>query len=84
MLKLELSDGFSTVTALEHEFLGNKIKEQNLHPGTKIRLSGTLNIRRGVILLSPKNVELLGGNVEELKSEVGLEQKLKSLLTAGS
>ena len=84
MLKLELSDGFSTVTALEHEYLGNKISEHNLHPGTKIRLKGTLNVRRGVILLSPKNVEILGGNVEDLKSEVGLEQKLKSLLTAGS
>ena len=83
MLKLELNDGFSTVSALEHEYLGNKLKDNDLHPGTKIKLIGPLNIRRGVILLSPKNVEVLGGNVEEMKSEVGLEQKLKSLLTAG-
>ena len=84
MMKLELNDGFSTVTALEHEYLGHKLKDNDLHPGTKIKLIGPLIVRRGVILLSPKNVEVLGGNVDEMKAEVGLEMKLKSLLTAGN
>ena len=83
MMKLELNDGFSTVTALENEYLGHKLKENDLHPGAKIKLIGPLIVRRGVILLSPKNVEVLGGNVDEMKAEVGLEIKLKSLLTAG-
>ena len=83
MLKLELNDGFSTVTALEHEYCGNKLKEATLRPGTKLRLIGPLYIRRGVILLCQRNVEVLGGYVEEMEDEAGLESKLKSALNLG-
>ena len=83
MLKLELNDGFSTVIAMEHEYCGNKLKETNLRPGTKIRLIGPLYVRRGMILLCPRNIEVLGGYVEEMESEAGLEHRLESILDPG-
>ena len=83
MLKLELNDGFSTFNAIEHEFCGNKLKESNLRPGTKLRLIGPLHVRRGMILLYPRNIEMLGGYVEEMETEAGLEQRLESLLDPG-
>ena len=83
MLKLQLNDGFSIVTAIEHEHFGNKIKDNDLRPGTKIRLIGPLHIRRGNILLSARNIELIGGYVEEMEQEAGLENQLKALLIPG-
>ena len=83
MLKLELNDGFSTVTAIEHEYWGSKLKETDLLPGTKIRLIGPLQVRRGIILLCPQNIEFLGGHVEEMESEAGLEHRLKAILMPG-
>ena len=84
MLKLDLSDGYSTVTAIEFESCSNKLKENSLRPGTKIKLIGPLTVRRGTILLRPKNIQLLGGYVEEIRSEAGLASKLKSILTPGT
>ena len=79
-LKLTLSDGFSTVATIEHEPCFNKLKETELHPGTKIRLIGPLHVRRGVILLTPQNIKVLGGHVEEMDQEFGLEQQLSTIL----
>ena len=84
MLKLDLSDRFSTVTAIEFESCSNKLQENSLRPGTKIKLIGPLTVRRGTILLRPKNIQLLGGYVEEIRSEAGLASKLKSILTPGT
>ena len=84
MLKLDLSDGYSTVTAIEFESCSNKLKEKSLLPGTKIKLIGPLTVRRGTILLRPKNIQLLGGYVEEIRLEAGLGSKLKSILTPGT
>ena len=83
MLKLELNDGFSTIAAIEHQLWGNKIKEADLLPGAKIRLIGPLEVRRGIILLRPQNIELVGGHVEEMNKEARLEQKLKTILLRG-
>jgi RecQ-mediated genome instability protein 1 len=83
MLKLELNDGFSTINAIEHEYCGNKLKETNLRPGTKLSLIGPLHVRRGMILLYPRNIEVLGGYVEEMESEAGLEHRLESVLNPG-
>ena len=83
MMKLILSDGFSNVEAVEHESCLCKLKETEIHPGTKIRLIGPLQVRRGVILLTPQNIEVLGGQVEEMDREFGLERHLTSTLIEG-
>ena len=83
MMKLILSDGFSNVEAIEHESCFSKLKETELHPGTKIRLIGPLQVRRGLILLTPQNIEVLGGHVEEMDREFGLERQLTLRLIEG-
>ena len=83
MMKLILSDGFSNVEAIEHESCLSKLKGTELHPGTKIRLIGPLQVRRGLILLTPQNIEVLGGHVEEMDREFGLERQLTLRLIEG-
>ena len=83
MLKLELNDGFSTITAIEHEYFGNKINDKDLRAGTKVRLIGPLHIRRGRIMLNARNIELVGGYVDEMELEAGLEKTLTNILTPG-
>ena len=78
-----LTDGFSNVEAIEHELCLSKLKETELYPGTKIRLIGPLQVRRGTILLTPQNIEVLGGHVEEMDREFGLERLLTSRLIEG-
>lgn len=84
MLKLELNDGFSTITAIEHEYFGNKINDKDLRAGTKVRLIGPLHIRRGRIMLNARNIELVGGYVDEMELEAGLEKTLTNILTPES
>ena len=79
-----MSDGFTLVPAIEHEPGMGKLKEQELLPGAKIRLIGPIQVRRGVLLLTPRNIDVLGGHVEEMDSEFGLESHLKAILLQGN
>ncbi|XP_063049543.1 recQ-mediated genome instability protein 1 [Engraulis encrasicolus] len=64
MLLLQLTDGVRGVEAMEHK----PVPQLNtgLPPGTKLLLRGPIACRLGVLLLGPQNVQVLGGEVEEL------------------
>jgi len=64
MLQLELTDGAQVIQAIEEVLIPQL--HLDLIPGTKILLKGPLECRRGVILLKPSNVELVGGEVSDL------------------
>lgn len=64
-LQLELSDGSSTIAALEIERISSL--NLNLPPGTKIFLKADkLQLLHGFLVLKPSEVQVLGGRVEQL------------------
>ena len=78
MLKFLLTDGSETVYAIEHEPLPNIVDP--VSPGTKLVLVGPLIARRGIIMLTAKNVKVWGGCVEEMAEEFSSKKKLQSLI----
>ncbi|XP_041957891.1 recQ-mediated genome instability protein 1 [Alosa sapidissima] len=64
MLMLQLTDGVQSVEAMECR----PVPQLNtrLPAGTKLLLRGPITCRLGVLLLGPQNVQVLGGEVEEL------------------
>lgn len=64
MLLLQLTDGSQSIQAMEYMPINHL--HLDLIPGTKILIKGPVECRRGVILLRPNNVELLGGEVNDL------------------
>ncbi|XP_035785917.1 recQ-mediated genome instability protein 1-like [Anopheles albimanus] len=74
MLKLELSDGKQTVTAMEHSPI--RCLNTKLAPGSKLLLSGPLRCINGVLFLEPKNVRILGGEIDVLLIENAYENVL--------
>ncbi|XP_071503893.1 recQ-mediated genome instability protein 1-like [Diadema antillarum] len=74
LLMLTLTDGSHTIQAMEYQMVPTL--NLQLTPGTKILLSGKMMCRRGVILLTPAHVRLLGGEVEALKETNSQEQLL--------
>lgn len=63
-LYLNLTDGVEYINAFEYEYIN--CLSMNMSPGIKLLLTGPLTIRNGEILLKNYNVEVLGGEVEEL------------------
>ena len=59
MLKLVLTDGFQTIKAIEHEPIHDL--KYPMNPGCKLKLKPPITCRRGVMMLTRKNVEFLGG-----------------------
>lgn len=78
LLLLHLTDGSQDIQAMEY------IPISHLHldliPGTKILIKGPVECRRGVILLRPNNVELLGGEVSDLVQSNAPENVLARLV----
>ncbi|XP_050080320.1 recQ-mediated genome instability protein 1-like [Anopheles maculipalpis] len=64
MLKLELTDGKQTVLAMEHSPIG--CLNTKLTPGVKLLLTGPMRCVNKVIFLEPRNVRVLGGEVDVL------------------
>uniref|UniRef100_A0A182R703 RecQ-mediated genome instability protein 1 n=1 Tax=Anopheles funestus TaxID=62324 RepID=A0A182R703_ANOFN len=64
MLKLELTDGKQTVLAMEHSPIS--CLTTKLTPGLKLLLTGPMRCVNKVILLEPRNVRVLGGEVDVL------------------
>uniref|UniRef100_A0A182MH75 RecQ-mediated genome instability protein 1 n=1 Tax=Anopheles culicifacies TaxID=139723 RepID=A0A182MH75_9DIPT len=64
MLKLELTDGKQTVLAMEHSPIS--CLNTKLTPGLKLLLTGPLRCVNKVIFLEPRNVRVLGGEVDVL------------------
>ncbi|XP_053660096.1 uncharacterized protein LOC128709135 [Anopheles marshallii] len=64
MLKLELTDGKQTVLAMEHSPIN--CLNTKLTPGLKLLLTGPMRCVNKVIFLEPRNVRVLGGEVDVL------------------
>ncbi|XP_013140846.1 PREDICTED: recQ-mediated genome instability protein 1-like isoform X2 [Papilio polytes] len=78
MIKLYLTDGVQEVSGIEYRPMRNL--SCDITPGCKLLLKGPVICRRGVMLLTEANVELLGGEVQELADENSLVQLLASKL----
>lgn len=64
MFKLELCDGHNTICAMEYSTI--KVLNTKLSPGTKLKVIGPLKVVNHILLLEPKNLEILGGDVDHL------------------
>ncbi|XP_039447595.1 recQ-mediated genome instability protein 1-like [Culex pipiens pallens] len=64
MLKLEMSDGRKTVVGMEHSPIA--ALSTKIPPGTKMLLMGPIRCINKVLFLEPKNVRVLGGEVDTL------------------
>ena len=78
MLKLILTDGFQTIQAIEHEPIHDL--KYPMNPGCKLKLKPPITCRRGVMMLIRKNVEFLGGEVEEMRGEFELKKVLAGIV----
>lgn len=74
MLRLQMTDGHTSCTAVEFSYI-SKIS-LNTPPGTKVRLSGVVDIKNGFLLLSDSNTTVLGGEVEHLIDKWELQRSL--------
>lgn len=76
VMKLTLTDGFKEIQAMEHEFI--PALKYPVKSGMKIKLIGPLVCRRGIILLTPKNIQILSDLViEELEQEFNIKSILR-------
>ncbi|XP_059057904.1 recQ-mediated genome instability protein 1-like [Achroia grisella] len=64
MIKLYLTDGVQDISAIEYKPMRNLTCD--ITPGCKIYVKGPVECRRGVLLLSECNVEVLGGEVDSM------------------
>lgn len=74
--KIFLCDNSGSITRVEFYVLGDRILinvfgfvsicSLNTPPGTKIKLSGIVEVRNGFLLLDDGNTTVLGGEVEHL------------------
>ncbi|RLW08243.1 hypothetical protein DV515_00003287 [Chloebia gouldiae] len=74
MLRLQMTDGHTNCTAIEYSSM-SKIS-LNTPPGTKIKLSGVVEVRNGFLLLDDSNTAVLGGEVEHLIEKWELQRSL--------
>ncbi|XP_065837446.1 tudor domain-containing protein 3-like [Oscarella lobularis] len=81
MLKLQLTDGHLSCSALEMTHVPHL--KMSLLPGSKIQLLGDVEVDHGFILLHEHNVRLLGGKVEGMIEKWELSQKLATHVREG-
>uniref|UniRef100_A0A6I8NFJ0 Tudor domain-containing protein 3 n=1 Tax=Ornithorhynchus anatinus TaxID=9258 RepID=A0A6I8NFJ0_ORNAN len=74
MLRLQMTDGHINCMAIEMNFM-SKIS-LNTPPGTKIKLSGIVEVKNGFLLLNDSNTIVLGGEVEHLIEKWELQRSL--------
>ncbi|KAI8791790.1 recQ-mediated genome instability protein 1 [Biomphalaria glabrata] len=67
MLMLSLTDGHTQIKAMEYQPI--QILNDPLPYGLKVLLHGPLKCRRGIILLTPQNIHILGGEVETTEED---------------
>lgn len=83
-LKLTLTDGLYTITAMEHKPV--TCLSTKLPPGVKVLIKGPVTVSNKIILLEPENVQIVGGEVEEMLIEYAYEnvllKQLKRPITA--
>uniref|UniRef100_A0A182R1W2 Tudor domain-containing protein 3 n=1 Tax=Anopheles funestus TaxID=62324 RepID=A0A182R1W2_ANOFN len=82
LLKLTVTDGQTQYVALEHEHIPSL--SLNTPPGTKILLkNGPIRIIQGVMMLSEKNVQVLGGHVTALVEKWELSRTMAKYAKGG-
>lgn len=64
MLKLVMTDGYKEVTGMEASFIS--CLNTKLSPGIKLKITGPLQVVNKILLLAAKNVQVLGGEVDDL------------------
>ncbi|KAK7497241.1 hypothetical protein BaRGS_00011535, partial [Batillaria attramentaria] len=64
MMLLKMTDGQTEVTGMEYRPIPDL--NANLHPGFKVVVRGQLTCRRGVLMLTADNLQVLGGEVDSL------------------
>jgi RecQ-mediated genome instability protein 1 len=64
VFKLELTDGFKTIYAMEYSIIS--CLNTKLSPGCKVQIVGPLQVVNHILLLESKNIKILGGDVESL------------------
>ena len=78
MLKLELTDGFRTVSALEYRPI--PCLTTQLTPGLKVIVTGPLRCVNHILFLEQKNIRILGGEVTTMVIENAYENILRKSL----
>ena len=82
LMQLELTDGQTTISALEMEYIS--LLNLDIPPGTKIYLrNATLKITQGNIELRPGDVQNLGGNVEALVEKWRMQRTMQQYTKMG-
>ncbi|XP_056846693.1 uncharacterized protein LOC108818020 isoform X2 [Raphanus sativus] len=77
VLKLVLTDGKTEISALEFSHIPSL--NNDVTPGTKVRLENKAVVRDGLVCLTPKEVTVLGGHVQSLFDEWQMKRKYASL-----
>ncbi|KAF8113454.1 hypothetical protein N665_0050s0102 [Sinapis alba] len=77
VLKLVLTDGKIEISALEYSHIPSL--NNDVTPGTKVRLENKAVVRDGLVCLTPKEVTVLGGHVQSLFEEWQMKRKYASL-----
>ncbi|KAF2905375.1 hypothetical protein ILUMI_00793 [Ignelater luminosus] len=78
VLQLRLTDGVQEIEAIEYKPISTL--NVNLPPGTKIRITGPIIVRRGQMMLEERHINVLGGEVEELLVSNAAENILANAL----
>ncbi|KAJ2945417.1 hypothetical protein O0L34_g228 [Tuta absoluta] len=78
MIKLHLTDGVQEISAIEYRPMRNL--SCDITPGCKALIKGPVECRRGLLLLTESNIELLGGEVQEIAVSHSLAGQLSSKL----
>uniref|UniRef100_A0A2M4AA52 Tudor domain-containing protein 3 n=1 Tax=Anopheles triannulatus TaxID=58253 RepID=A0A2M4AA52_9DIPT len=82
LLKLTITDGQTQYVALEHEHI--PALSLNTPPGTKLLLkNGPIRIAAGVLMLSDKNITVLGGHVTALVEKWELSRTMAKYAKGG-
>ncbi|KFK26243.1 hypothetical protein AALP_AA8G221900 [Arabis alpina] len=77
VLKFSLTDGKIEISALEYSHIPSI--NNDVTPGTKVRLENKAVIREGLVCLTPKEVTVMGGYVQSLAEEWQMKKKYASL-----
>uniref|UniRef100_A0A8C8RHX1 Tudor domain-containing protein 3 n=1 Tax=Pelusios castaneus TaxID=367368 RepID=A0A8C8RHX1_9SAUR len=80
MLRLQMTDGHTSCMAIEYNYM-SKIS-LNTPPGTKIKLSGIVEVKNGFLLLDDSNTVVLGGEVEHLIEKWELQRVKENFCNA--
>ncbi|KAG5670037.1 hypothetical protein PVAND_000323 [Polypedilum vanderplanki] len=64
MFKLELTDGYKTIHAMEMKYI--KCLNTKLKPGIKIIICGPVKVVNSIFFLEPQNIKIVGGELDEL------------------